>query len=73
MHHASDKEPGGGAFSARDINLISNTESSATEHGNREKTEQPKVHYLSLSGHLVKVTQDRQAALLISYQEPVTC
>jgi hypothetical protein len=49
MHHASDKETGGGASCASHIALISNAESPATEHGNREKTEQPKGIRLSLS------------------------
>jgi hypothetical protein len=69
MHHASDKETGGGASCASHIALISNAESPATEHGNREKTEQPKGIRLSLSlspsGHLVKVTQDCRRTFLI--------
>jgi hypothetical protein len=48
MHHASDKGPGGGASCASHIALISNAESPATGHGNREKTEQPKGILLSL-------------------------
>jgi hypothetical protein len=49
MHHASDKEAGGGACCASHIALITNAESPAAAHGNREKTEQPKVVLLSLS------------------------
>jgi hypothetical protein len=48
MHHASDKEAGGGACCASHIALITNAESPAAAHGNREKTEQPKVVLLSL-------------------------
>ena len=67
MHHASDKEAGGGACCASHIALITNAESPAAAHGNREKTEQPKVVLLSLSlcGHLVKVTQDRRRTVLL--------
>ena len=78
MHHASDKEAGGGACCASHIALITNAESPAAAHGNREKTEQPKVVLLSLSlslslsvcGHLVKVTQDRRRAILLVKWNP---
>ena len=75
MHHASDKEAGGGACCASHIALITNAESPAAAHGNREKTEQPKVVLLSLSlslcGHLVKVAQDRRRTVLVEWTRHV--